>query len=476
MGLKTARGTRALLHLEDESPDILFERLPGAEVPLWPTVRTEFMVAMQHHDFGSVSLPAAPATRVRTWAHIARSLFGSRWDSHGIREARAALYLVSGVTTYQAAGRTRNWLVGDYLDRYPSRSALLQWRPIGPTPPAFPLTRSLEPMVIRSGLRARFSRRSVDGARVRVLVREFADRLDDRLTNQQVDAISSTAIYAAATAQHQQEAFARVLDAVDPRLVVMEDASYGTRGALISTMKARGILVVEPQHGWIGPTHAAYNFGSAMSAPELSVTLPDELLTFGEYWSEGIRHPAPSTAIGKPHLETMATLAPRWSDRPREVLMVSSVTDPEAMTEFALALRRELPTDWLLRFRPHPSERPVVQNVYASMLAVPGIALDEVSDVYESLARARGIVGIASTVLFEALAMGCRVFVLDSAFADYYVGELFGPTVSGASGAGGVARRLIESAPAQNTVSRDAIWKPGAVDNFARWAEARFGW
>jgi hypothetical protein len=474
--LKTARGTLALLHLEDDSPDVLFEQLPGAKVPLWSVVRSQFIVALQNQDFGHVPLPYARSIRFRTWGRIARSLMPSKSDVRAISEAREVLYLVGGGTTYEVGGHTRNWLVGDFIDQYPDRSALIQWSPIVSPDPVFPFTKTLEPMLLRSGVKARFSHRNVDELKVQSLVREFADRLDSGISVMQVEAITENAIYAASTAAYREQAFASMLDVIEPRLVVMEDASYGAWGSLVSMMKAREVLVVEPQHGWIGPTHGAYNFGLAMHRPELSRTLPDELLTFGEYWGRGIRHPALLTAVGKPHLEMMASAAAPWSERPKEVLLVSSITDPSEMTRVAIAINNALPDDWTLRFRPHPSELPVAHAVYAKMLAVPGIELDDASDVYDSLARSRGIVGVASTVLFEGLAMGCRVFALASELQEYYVGDIFGPTIDGPNGVGEFVKRLNEDSPDPLPSLRDDMWKPKPLENFSHWATKRFGW
>lgn len=470
MVLKTARGTSALLALEDEGPSVLFEKVPGASVPLWPTVRTDFMVALQNHDFGSLSVAARPASRVRSWTRLGRSLFPSRADARNLRGRSDMLFLVSGVTTYEDDARLRNWLVGDFADLLPDRSAIAQWNGLGRLAPAFPRTRSLDPLVARASVDARLGRSSVDDDGILRLVREFAARLDERITPQQTEAIARSAAYSASVAPFLESQFARFLDRVEPRTVVMEDASYGSRAGLIALMKRRGIRLAEPQHGWIGPTHAAYNFGAAMRTPVMLATLPDELLTFGSYWGEGIRHPASISVIGKPYLERRAVQAPDWDARPHEVLFVSSVTDPDETTRFAFALASALPPGALVRFRPHPSERAAVRSTYSSMLASPRIELDEVSDLYDSLARSRAVVGVASTVLFEALAMGCRVLALESAFTDYYVGDIFGAPVRGPQDAARVADALLGRTPEGSAELLEALWRSGARDNFATWA------
>jgi len=473
MTLKTARGTLALLELEDSAPDVLFARLPGATAPLWPDVRSGFMYAMQEHDFGSTPLEPAPTARLQAWLRLGRALLPSRWDARRVRSQRSAVFLVSGVTVHRNDGKLRNWLVSDFVDQFPGVSAVLQWGDVGSPEPAFPLTRTLDPMVTRAAGYARLSPRRVDPRSVHRLIREFAARLDERITGEQIDAIASSAVYSASISAHVESQFSRVLDRLSPRVAVMEDASYGGRAALVTIMKARGILIAEPQHGWIGPTHGAYNFGAAMHEPELFATLPDELLTFGEYWSEGLRHPARLIAIGKPHLEAMSSHAPSWHEREREVLLVSSVADPAEMTKFGLALRSALPKEWRIRFRPHPSERASVESRYGGMLRDPGIVLDEYSDVYESLAAARGVVGVASTVLFEALEMGCRVFVKESPYSEYYTGELFGPRVEDASGIRRIARMLIHNESWESRRAPEEIWKRRSAENFRLWMESR---
>lgn len=477
MTLKTARGTRALIELEDEAPDILFEKLPSESVPLWPTVRTGFMAAMQVHDFASVSVDGLQARteRLRAIYQLGRSFLPSRRDARGLRARRSALYLVGGGTTGIVDGEVRNWLIGDFVDQFPGASAVLQWKGMGEGRPTFRLTRSLEPMVTRAGASARLSPSAVDRSAVNRLVGELASRLDGRITDGQLNSIAAAAAYRASKAPYIEAEFRRVLDRVSPQVVLMEDASYGAWAPLISLMKERGILVVEPQHGWIGPTHGAYNFGAAMRQPELFATLPDELLTFGEYWSEGIRHPATQIAIGKPHLEGMASRAPAWEKRPYEVVLVSSVANPGETIDFGLALRAALPRQWSIRFRPHPIERPSAESRYARMLGDPGIVLDKYSDVYESLSSARGVVGVASTVLFEALEMGCRVFVRDSVYTDYYVGDMFGPTIHGVQDVDRIARGLAEGSIQPGSPDVNALWRPDAIANFRAWARGRLG-
>lgn len=475
MTLGTSPSTQALLDLEDASPAVLAESLPGSEVPFWPQVRSAFMFAITEQYFGNTSV-ATPTSRAAAWRKLVSAFVPSTKDPRRLRGPIPLVYMVSGTTTYRAGSRTRDWLVGDFVEAQPDESVILQWAELPATRTAFEPTRSLSGIASRAAGYARLTRGGSETlGSVDRLVREYARLLGLPIDEGRIGAITATAAYHQGLAPHFERSLLKVLDRLQPDTVIMQGAAYGQYSALIFALKRRGVRVVEPQHGWIGPSHGAYNFGAAMHSPELAATLPDELLTFGDYWSSGLRTPFVTTAIGKPHLEAMQKGADQWEERPREVLFVSSVADPERSTDFGLALAEALPSGWQVRFRPHPRERPVVANRYARMLTHSRITLDEEPDVYVSLRTARGVVGVASTVLFEALALGCRVFALDGPFAPYFVGDLFGPLIDGPDSASFIIDELNQPGPTVSRARLDTIWKPHAIQNFGRWSEDRLG-
>jgi len=83
------------------------------------------------------------------------------------------------------------------------------------------------------------------------------------------------------------------------------------------------------------------------------------------------------------------------------------------------------------------------------------------------------VIGIASTVLFEALAFGCRVFVRDSALVDYYVVDRFGPTIKGETDLAKVANQINAHDLSQQhlSVASSDMWATGAVERFQEWLE-----
>ncbi|QEA29086.1 hypothetical protein FGL91_11270 [Microbacterium sp. CBA3102] len=294
----------------------------------------------------------------------------------------------------------------------------------------------------------------------------YAALFSGAISAEQERTIAASVRYQERRAPLLQDAFLTVIDRLDPHTVVLEDASYGHRGGLIQAMKKDGRHVAEPQHGWIGPSHAAYNYGSIFRHEGLHSQIPDELLLFGEYWGRSIQHPATLTTIGKPHLQRAMASAPPVADRENIALIASSITDPDATTSLILALRKKLP-GWRLRFRPHPSERATLADRYPSLIDVVGVEIDPHDDLYESLADCRAVVGVASTVLFEAASFGCDVLVRRSPFTEYYVGELFGPAYDDARDVEAMAARL----RAGNTpVDVESFWASHSLDLVRRWA------
>ena len=474
--LRVASGMQAILDLEDRAPGVLFETVPGSSVPLWPQIRNGFAVLLGRLDFPAEPVTAAVESRASAWRGLLDAFLPSRWDASSARGRSSLCCIVGGNTVYRAEGRERNWLVGDFAESRHGNAAILQWRglPGRNGDPSLARTWTLDRAETRAAGFARLSRRDPD-ALVRAIVTECARQLDLSLTDDMLEPLVTSAIYQERLRPFVDRAVARVVDRLAPSVVLMEDASYGGRASIVALLRERGILVAEPQHGWIGPTHPAYSFGAAMHTPELRRTLPDELLTFGEYWSEGLRHPATLTPIGKPHLEAVSQSAPPVADRPNELLIVSSTADPAEMSGFVLELREALDETWDVRFRPHPGERTVLHERYGRLVSAAGVLIDERPDVYASLATARVVIGVASTVLFEARAFGCAVLARDSAFVDYYIGDLFGEPLQSGPGAGrSAAARVREVSGHIDVAPIDRrIWADNAMQQFQSWLDAR---
>lgn len=467
---RSGPAVRALIALEDDAPDELFEALPGATVPLWAIVRMRFAWALSEQQTGSVEVKSDNWSRRSEARRVARALLPNRWDAARRSRPHDVLFYVGGGTLAAREGRARNWLIDDFAesahDAAVVQSAGLP-SPVGP--PDFQPTLSMDAGLARSLLRGRWQHPTDEAVRTTDrLLGWFADHLG--VADSTVAAIKSRVMRTQVVGPHELDELRRTVKRTQPRVVIMDTASYTYNGEIVGVFKDAGAYVAEPQHGWIGRSHAAYNYGRAFEDPRLSRALPNELLTFGQYWSESVRFPGAVTAIGKPHLERLA--AQTTGSRRRRVLVISSRARPESTDEFVVGLRAGLGSDWEVVFRPHPGERSAVGARYPRTSAAQGVSIDLEPDVYVSLAQARVVVGVASTVLFEAVAFGCKVIARDDDFAATVIGEYFGARAGSAEEVVARMQEIDDEGIARGNVD-PRMWAPDAVGRFSAWLDGR---
>jgi hypothetical protein len=478
--VRSSRTVDAVLALEDNPPDVLFASIPGTDIALWPLLRWPLLDALSSEEM-SATAPAAIVDRrglaIRALASIAPVGRASR----RIRRPAEFLFVTSGGST-SAAGVDgyRNRLIQDHAEAIDDAlilqdSPILPWAPRREQP-TFSRTATFDDAHVRAQFRARFRRPAEeDLERSRLIAHEIIDRLGAPLSVAgRHRAIRKLLLRQGRLASTLRD-FERVLDRTQPRAIFMQTAAYGDRSALIASAHKRGISVAEHQHGWIGPSHGAYNLGRAMSEGPLRAALPDALLTFGDFWSGSVRVPFDLVPVGKPQLDDERVDVSPLIHREPVVLVISAVYDPSATETFTLQLRDALPDGWRVRFRPHPVERPTVVERYPA-LAAAGVEFDLDTDVYRSLRSTRAVVGYASTVLWEALAMGCHVVVRDSSFTEYKIDRTVFPTVVGDDDElDAVITRLADaSAPTLDSAVLDSVWAPDSRTLFRNFA-AGFG-
>ncbi|WP_127472837.1 hypothetical protein [Microbacterium sulfonylureivorans] len=468
---RTSSTMRRFLDLEDEAPSDLLEVLPGATVPFWALVRMQIFWMLSAEHTGSVDVVRASEwTRWGEARRVARGYLPSRWDAVRRAGRHDVAFYVSGGTLALDGDKARNWLVDDFAEAA-GDALVVQTRPLPAAIglPAFRPTLSMESATARSRWRARGTAPSQEAIRsMDRLLDAFARHLD-----QPPGAFAPIGRRVRPTEllrPLQLEELSRLLERVQPKVVLFDNGSYTYHGEWVGLMKDAGAWVAEPQHGWIGPSHAAYNYGAAFEEAALRRALPDEVLTFGSYWSDSIRHPGVVTAIGKPHLEREASSVPET--RARRILVVSSRTDPDATDAFVVGLRAALGGEWSIVFRPHPGERSETSRRYPSLSADSGVTIDDAPDVYATLKQSAVVIGEASTVLYEARAFGCHVIPRDSPFADSVIGDAFGDRVSDVAQA---VRRIEALAPDHTgeAPTDSSIWAPQSVASFREWVSGR---
>ena len=181
-----------------------------------------------------------------------------------------------------------------------------------------------------------------------------------------------------------------------------------------------GIPVIELQHGQIGPGHIAYN----LDAPDCGRYLPDRIAAFGQYWIDECVVPDRDRrmiAVGSIPLERGLKASfdiekEQVDEHVPFVLVVSQGYDNGAVSSFVCDLARDpRANEYRIVVKLHPSERNSWRVVHPELTEVgTRVEIAETGDIDWYLQRATVVVGISSTVLFEAIAYRKRVFILDT--------------------------------------------------------------
>lgn len=208
--------------------------------------------------------------------------------------------------------------------------------------------------------------------------------------------------------------YEHLLDRVQPKVIVNVIGYRLVNMVLTRIARARGIPVVELQHGMLGPTHIAYNFRPGRVPP----AFPDQLLLFGSFYRDVTpRLPLPAErmpAIGFAWLEAQRARAraARADHAASTVLFISQGSIGRELSQVALALRAETP-ELRVIYRLHPSEAPAWERTYGELTrAGITVELPAQRPLYASLSAADVQVGVYSTTLVEGLAFGLRTFVM----------------------------------------------------------------
>jgi len=466
-----SESTRALLDIEDACADVLFAKIPHSDALLWPLARWPVNLALQSQHLKFEPVRSKPLNRIqRRRLDVGRQL-PNRASSDRLTTPVENLFIVSGTTRVAMPRRTGNWLVDDFAEALGDRAAVVQNAPLHPLTsrsarPANKRTWTWDPANTRVGQAAlRQPLAADDRDEVERLLKEMLKPVAPLIGDDRQDQIVKRVVARAHRVKYEEAEFGDLLDRVQPRRILMQTAAYGDRSHLIRLAHQRGIQVIELQHGWVGGSHAAYNFGRAMTGTNLTDGLPDTLFTFGDYWGQDLRFPGRIVSVGKPALNRTVEHAAPFHERAQRLLLVSSVHDRERLNAIAGLLRGVLPPSWEIALRPHPSERTSATDLFSQALT-SGVVLDQATEVSASIASSRAVLGFFSTVLYEALPCGTHIGVIDSDLSQLYTdAELFPQRLSDDASYIAFAER-IQSDVAPSMRANDHVWKPRAVETF----------
>jgi hypothetical protein len=274
----------------------------------------------------------------------------------------------------------------------------------------------------------------------------------------------------------------RVLDLCRPRVVVLTTSYDGFPRAFVYAAHARGIPVIELQHGIIHPLHRGYLYFFPKK-PLPNYVLPDRLLVYGERFRDllvGLGSGSPARAlrvVGNIRLaEYIAQLSDRaavtaWVHRqlhvPEGYSLLTVSCQPESR-DFLISCLHPALADLakhrvVLCLKPHPSEVSTAKAAYRPLLRCPNVRLVTDGDVglYDLLIASCLHATVSSTVLLECLSLGIPNVLIQGPFHEGLL-RLLGQD-SGSVPLVGSAEDLLAAVRAvtADTVERDAAIRRG---------------
>lgn len=206
--------------------------------------------------------------------------------------------------------------------------------------------------------------------------------------------------------------YKNIIKKIRPKVIVVV-CHYDSRlYPLYSVAHKAEIPVIELEHGLIC-NHEAYNYGDTT---DIGKSLPDYLLTYGEFWHDYIRLPAcmKAVAIGNPFLENRAEKYKDIEPDEKKIVFYSGVPMGHELAKFVVEFyQRYKDLGYSLYYKLHPGEFSDWKERYDKLLGYPGIKiLRNEMDLYELLSGAKHHVTIGSTVLFESTIFRVKRYVL----------------------------------------------------------------
>ena len=195
--------------------------------------------------------------------------------------------------------------------------------------------------------------------------------------------------------------------------------SYGKEG-LIQAARLSGAEIIEIQHGVMGKYHLGYDFPKEVLIPYF----PDQLLLFGKYWKDSTSFPSNLKEIDIIGFYDFYRKLDKYKDIKRkdtQIVFVSQWTNGKKLSKKALEVAGSNP-EYKIIFRLHPAEREAWKMMYPELKApeVKNFKVDDSgSDIYHLLFESKYVVGVYSTVLYEAIGLGCNVIQLNLYGAEY---------------------------------------------------------
>ncbi len=186
--------------------------------------------------------------------------------------------------------------------------------------------------------------------------------------------------------------------------------SYGFYD-VIAAAKSLGVEVIELQHGIVGEYHLGYNFNSIHFNREY---LPDEFICWSDSWGNCINWSFNKITI-KEYSYQKNNIDQYLSKRTKRdaITIISQGAIGHSIAQYVVDnFESKFSNYTKIYYKLHPSEF-AIKDEYSALKEIPNLTVvcDEIN-LFELFALSHSVVGVFSTALFEAEAMGCNILLM----------------------------------------------------------------
>lgn len=192
--------------------------------------------------------------------------------------------------------------------------------------------------------------------------------------------------------------------------------------ALIAAAKSLGIKTVELQHGVITDYNLGYSFPGRVHP---IAYFPDELYVWNDFWKSMCDFPIKENRLvsfGFGYMNVQKEKYAHVQRDPKQILVISQGTVGNALAKYFFE-NRNFFENYSIVFKLHPGEysrwRTYSYLTKLSTMKNVFVLDNDAIPLYELFKQSTYTFGVYSTALYEAIEMGCRVFVLDLPGAEH---------------------------------------------------------
>lgn len=221
-----------------------------------------------------------------------------------------------------------------------------------------------------------------------------------------------------------------------------------------------GIKIYELQHGVMNLQY---------EVPSVDAYMPDELLTFGDYWNRFTSYPGKMTAVGNAHLEECVNEMKTKVEVPT-ILFLSAGPVAKVLVRLALDMTRyckEHGINIRIIYKMHPNEYQTWRTLHPQLIGSNVEVIDNNErDLYYYFSISTHQIGVSSTALYEGLAFHLKTIIYKAYRYDMMEDLISSGYAKLASNMEEVLELIMESETGE--LDLDSFWMQNAKENLRK--------